>query len=56
MYKKVSEGKTAFASLSKEEKQLVEDFDCRRLKKALIELEASKSPVYCGTHVETFTA
>ena len=53
---KVSEGKTAWSSLSTEEQQLVEDFDCRKLIKALIKLEASKSPVYCGTHVETFTA
>ena len=54
---KVLEGKLAWSNIGTRERQLVEDFQTRRLKKALIELEArkaSKSPAYKGTHVEAF--
>ena len=52
---KVLEGKLAWSNIGTRERQLVEDFQTRKLKKALIELEArkaSKSPAYKGTHVE----
>jgi hypothetical protein len=53
---KIAQGTSEWSSLSWEDQKRVEDFDCRRAQKALSELEARKSPVYCGTHVEAFTA
>jgi hypothetical protein len=52
---KIAAGTSEWSSLSSENQKRVEDFDCRRAQKALSELEARKSPVYCGTHVEAFT-
>ena len=53
---KVAQGTVEWPSLSSEDQKRVEDFDYRKAPKSLSDLEARKSPVYRGTHVEASTA
>ena len=53
---KVAQGTVEWSSLSWEDRKRVEEFDYRKAQTSLSDLEARKSPVYRGTHVEASTA
>ena len=48
----VAQGTVEWSSLCWEDRERVEDFDYRKAQTSLSDLEARKSPVYRGTHVE----
>jgi hypothetical protein len=53
---KVAQGTVEWSSLCWEDRERVEDFDYRKAQTSLSDLEARKSPVYRGAHVEASTA
>jgi hypothetical protein len=44
-----------FFDLSREDQELVEKYDSGKAERILCDLQAQRSPVYRGTHVEAFT-